>query len=123
MHRSTVAYLRAFNPQRFGLTVDPFCGGTLPINALVALSLPIQGNAHFATRSDVDVFDAAYAFGELLVLAPLPSRVWHQQRTAQLLRAIAVTMIEFIQRYHFVPLRTQVDAVDRADDSRWGRFR
>src|SRR3989442_11578029 len=73
MHGSTVAHLRTFNPQRFGLTVDPFGRGTLSVNALVLLGLPIQGNAHFATRSDVDVFDTAHAFGKLLVVAALPT--------------------------------------------------
>ena len=74
MHRSTIAHLWAFNPQRLGLTVDPFGCGTLPVNALILLSLPIQGNPHFATHRDVDVFDTAHAFGKLLVVAALPTR-------------------------------------------------
>src|SRR5262245_52929326 len=75
MHRSTVAYLWALNPQCFGLTVDSLGHSTLAVNAFVLLGLPIQSNAQFAARRDVDVFDTAHAFGKLLMVAALPARV------------------------------------------------
>ena len=57
-----------FNTEFFGLTVDAFTTGTLGVDGPVQRALAIQGDTHETSRLDIDVFDAPFGAGELLVI-------------------------------------------------------
>ena len=58
----------ALDSKFFGLTIDPFSRSALIVDLLVEGTFSIHCHAHFATEFPIDIFDAALAFGELLVI-------------------------------------------------------
>ncbi len=64
-------HLGLLNAQGLGLTVDAFGTGALTVDGLVERPVPVQRDAHQPARLDVDVFNAAFPFGKLLMLAGL----------------------------------------------------
>ncbi len=74
LRRATAGRRRTFGrrvPQRFGLTVDALGTGALAIDAFVEGPIPIQQHAHQPTGLDSEVFDAAFLFEKLFMLAGL----------------------------------------------------
>ncbi len=104
-------------PQRFGLTVDAFCAGALAVDALVERPIPIQQHAHQPTGLDIEVFDAAFLFEKLFMLAGLAGGLLEEQRTTVALGAIALGMLELIGRLHAQAHGTARDAIGVAKDS------
>ncbi len=104
-------------PQRFGLTVDAFCAGALTVDALVERPIPVQHDAHEPAGLNVDVFDAAFLFEKLLMLAGLARGLGEEQRTAVTLGLIALGMLEPIRRLHAQAYRAARGAIGVAKDS------
>jgi len=94
-HGAHVARFGPFNAQVFGLAVDAFAAGALGIDGLVERPIAIEQSAHQAAFLPVGVFDAALAFGKLLMGTGLSSAGGKEQRTAKALGAIAVGMCEY----------------------------
>ena len=94
-HGANVARFGPFNAQVFGLAVDAFAAGARGIDGLVERPIAIEQSAHQAPFLPVGVFDAALAFGKLLMGTGLSSAGGKEQRTAKALGAIAVGMCEY----------------------------
>ena len=78
-HCGPTAHLGSLNAQRLGLTVDALRTGALAVDALVERPIPVQHHAHEPTYLDVEVFDTAFLFGKLLMLAGLTRGLGKEQ--------------------------------------------
>ncbi len=88
-HRAQVAHHGPLDAQGFGLTVDALGTGALVIDGVVEGALPIQQDAHASSGVPIGVFDTAFAFGKLRVVARLAAGLGKEQRTAKALGAVA----------------------------------
>ena len=104
-------------PQRFGLTVDALRTGALAVDALVERPISVQQDAHQPAGLDIEVFDAAFLFEKLLVLAGLAGGLGEEQGTTVALGAIAFGMLELIGRLHAQAYGAARDAIGVAKDS------
>ncbi len=73
-----IAYFWSFDLLRFGLAIDAFARSALVVNGAIEWPGPIQGDAHQPALLTVDIFDTAFAFLELLMLAGFLRRRWMQ---------------------------------------------
>ena len=78
-HCGPTAHLRSLNAQRFGLTVDALRTGALAVDALVERPISVQQDAHQPTGLDSEVFDAAFLFEKLFMLATLTCGLGEEQ--------------------------------------------
>ena len=67
------------------MTVDAFAGGALGINDMVEWAVAVKQGPHQATFLDIDILDAAFALGKLLVVTVLAGVLREEQRTAKTL--------------------------------------
>ena len=110
-YRGPTAHLRSLNAQCFGLTVDTLRTGALAVDALVERPISVQHDAHEPTGLDVEVFDAAFLFEKLLMLAGLPRGLRKEQGAPIALGTIALGMLELIRRLHAQAHGTVRDAI------------
>ncbi len=96
------------------LTIDAFAGGALVVDAVVKRPITVQRHTHPATPFPIDIFDAAFALGELVMLARLPSLCRKEEGTLKALGAIAIGMIELLGRVHGQADWTEGNAVRQA---------
>lgn len=95
-----VAHFRSLQAQALRLAVAPLGAGSLAIDALVERAVPIQQDPLDATGFPIHIFDAAFAFDKLLVLACPARFLWEEQRTLEALGAIAVSVLKPLGGMH-----------------------
>src|SRR5260370_21953765 len=83
-----------------GVAMQALAAGRLSADGLVEGAVESQQGAHEPTSVKVDVLDAAFGFGNLLVVAALAGALWEQERTAKALGAVAVSMLEPVGGMH-----------------------
>jgi hypothetical protein len=89
-----VAHFWSFDAQGFGVTIDAFTAGSLGVDGLVEGAGTIQRDAHDATGLDIAIFDTAFAFFELFMVA-VSARALRMQEWARIgLGTIAVGMLK-----------------------------
>src|SRR6266849_1908488 len=94
--RADVACLGSLDAQVLGLAVDALTTGTLGVDGLVERALPIQQGAHQAAFLPIGVFDAAFALGELGMLAGLSGAGGKEQGAAKALGAKAIGVLKLV---------------------------
>lgn len=109
-----MTHFGSLNAQFFGLTVDAFTTGTLGVNSVVERAIAIQGDTGLTAALGIDIFNAPFAFGELLVLAGGSCLLRKKQGATKALRTIAVGMIEPEGRMHAQADGTQWHAISVA---------
>ena len=82
-NRAPIAHFGSLNAQLFGASVDALTAGPLVVKDMEERPSAIQRHALDATKFPVDIFDTAFAFGELLVFAGLSCFFWKEQRTLE----------------------------------------
>ena len=66
-----IAHFWSFDAQCLGLTIDALARRALTVNDVVERAGAVEQGAHQATFLAIDVFDATFALGKLLVVAAL----------------------------------------------------
>ncbi len=85
------------------MTVDAFATGALGIDDVVERPGAIEQGTHQAAFLPVGVFDAAFAFGELGMLAGLARACGEEQRATKALGAKAVGVPKLVGGIHAQP--------------------
>ena len=98
--RANVARFGPLDAQVLGLAVDALAARALRVDDLVEGTRAVQQGAHQPTGLDVEVFDAALAFGKLLVLTALACAGGKEQRTAKALSSKAIGVSKRIGGMH-----------------------
>lgn len=101
----------SFQTEFFGQAIDAFASSALRVNGAIQGALPIEGDTHQGSRMPIEIFDASFAFGKLLVCAGFAWRRRIQERTAEVLGAIARGMIKLEGGKHTEPLWTTWDTI------------
>ena len=103
----SIADFGSFNAQGLGLAVDAFTTGALGVDGLVERTATIQGDPHEAASFHVDVFNTAFAFGKLRMVAALAGGLGKEQGTAIALRPVAVGVGELVSGMHAQAARAE----------------
>ncbi len=82
------------------MTILAFATGALGVDGVVERAVAVERDAHLAAKFDVDIFDAAFAFEELLVGAGLLRGDRKEEGAAKALSAVAVGVLELIGGRH-----------------------
>jgi hypothetical protein len=115
---AAIADFGTFDSKLFSLAVDTFARGTLVIDDFIEGTSAIQHRTHDATGFDVNVFDTAFAFFELLMVAGLACLFWVQERTTVALGFISIGMLMGERGMHAQSLGTQRNTIRIAFDRR-----
>ena len=111
-HGREVAHQRMIEQElEFSMTVGSLSTGALAVNRLIEGTLPIEGDTHLGSGFPVEVFDAALALFELLVLTALSIGLGKEQGAAKALGAVAVGVRELVGGMHAQPDGTQGYAI------------
>src|SRR6266700_1625134 len=110
-YRAAIAHFGPFNAEGLGLTVDAFGRGALIVNPLVEGPVAIQGHAHASTQFPIDIFDTAFAFGKLSMVAALAGMLRKEQWAAEALGTVAIGVIELKGGMHGQPFGTHRGAI------------
>ena len=111
-HGREVAHQRTIEQElEFGMTVGSLSTGALAVNRLIEGTLPIEGDTHLGSGFPVEVFDAALALFELLVLTALSIGLRKEQGTAKALSALPVGVGELVGGMHAESNGTQGHAI------------
>ena len=94
------ACLGSLDAQVFGLAIDAFTGGALPVDDVVERTLAIECDTHQAACFQVDILDAACVLAKLLVVTGLACALGIEQRAAIALGPEAVGVLELIGGVH-----------------------
>src|SRR5437660_2503707 len=95
----------------FSMTVGSLSTGALAVNRLIEGTLPIEGDTHLGPGFPVEVFDAALALCELLVLTALSVGLGKEQGAAKALGTVAIGVGELVGGMHAQPFLTQRHAI------------
>ena len=74
--------------------IDAFTGGALVVERVIERTLPIEQRAHQPAFLPVEVFHAAFPFGELRVVTGLACALRKEQGTTNTLGAIAIGVLK-----------------------------
>jgi hypothetical protein len=110
----TIADPGALASALFGESVDALTAGTLVVKGTEEGSIAIERNALDASQFPVDIFDAAFALRELLVLAGLAGLLREEQRALEALSLRAVGVIELDGGMHGQADGTTRSAISQA---------
>jgi hypothetical protein len=92
--------------------VDGLTALVLGVEDVEERPVMIQGGELFPADFPVDIFHAAFAFGELRMRAGLSCACWKEQGTLEAVRTVAVGVIELFGEMH-----------GQADGTAWGAIR
>src|SRR5258707_6337921 len=91
--RASVAHFGALDTQLFGLAVDALAGGALVVESAVERTGAIESDALDASEFPVDIFDAAFAFRKLCMLACSAGFFGKEQGALKALSAKAIGVV------------------------------
>src|SRR6266571_8454504 len=104
-----VTQLGSLNAEAFGLTVDAFSRGPLPVESLVEGGSAVERHTHLGALFAVEVFDTARAFEKLLVVTGLASGLRKEQGTLKTLGAVAIGVLEALGGHHPTSCATRLE--------------
>jgi len=120
--RASVADLGALDAELFRLTVDALTSGALVGEGVVERAGAIQSDALDTSEFPVDIFDAAFAFGERCVLACCAGFFRKEQGAWEALSAKAMGVVERDGGVHGQATGTERGAISQASKGRFGRL-
>src|SRR5579859_1468684 len=87
-NRTPVLHFRMFDAEFFGVAVNALATGALRVDGVVERPIPVERDPLDAAEFPVDIFDTAFAFDELLVVAGFSGGFRTEQGATKALTAI-----------------------------------